>query len=744
MPIVAFALAAYLAGLLAGFSDSTLLGGLIVVAAGVVGRMRGARLALSMMPLAVAGLIAARETTRHDTRCAEATNGAGAVAVVVDDSVAPGAFVRGRLASCEEWTSLSVERGVAPAGATVIATGGVSRTARGVQVQHAAVTVARLPGLLPRWRAAAARAIERTFRADAPLVKALLIADRGDLTPQIRDQFASAGLAHVLAIAGLHVAIITAAIALALEAFGVAKRRASIITIGAVVFYVALIGAPVPAVRAAIMAVTALGTRLCQRPVSRWAIVTIGAAQPLLEPRVVLDAGYQLTVVGVLAMISAGRLGKRLGVDQLARVPRMVVAGLLGTTIATIASAPIVAWVFGRVSVVGPLTNLAANPLLELAQPMILCGLVLAPIAPVARLIADAAHPLLVGLATVAQTGASIPHGAIPVSPGPVAMTIACALSACVIVACASREWQRPTLGAFAAAALLIWLPMRPSRDSDVEIHMMDVGQGDAIGIRTAHGHWILFDAGRAWRGGDAGRSTVVPYIARRGGQLDVFVLSHPHTDHVGGAASVLRALHPGKYIDPGFAGGADAYRASLDAAKSAGVQWMRAHPGDSLSIDGVTLSILAPDSTWTASLSDPNLASVVALVRVGDVRMLFVGDAERPEEEWLIARDSAVLHADILKVGHHGSGTSSSDRFLAAVRPRLALVSVGAGNTYHLPTASVIRSLAAHGAQVLRTDYLGGIVVHTDGRRIVVEAAGDTWELSRDSPILPLSSSDR
>ena len=170
----------------------------------------------------------------------------------------------------------------------------------------------------------------------------------------------------------------------------------------------------------------------------------------------------------------------------------------------------------------------------------------------------------------------------------------------------------------------------------------------------------------------------------------------------------------------------------------------MRAHPGDSLTIDGVTIAFLAPDSSWTAKLADPNLASVVALVRVGEVRMLFVGDAERPEEEWLLARDSAALRADILKVGHHGSGTSSSDRFLAAVRPRLALVSVGAGNSYHLPTPSVMRALAAHGAQVLRTDHVGAIVVRTDGRRIFVEAAGDTWELSRDSPASPPPPSDR
>lgn len=735
MPIVTLALAAYLAGLLAGFSNSLFVCATAIGAAAIVGHVRAGRLSLAFAAITVAGVVAAREAAHNDAHCAEATNGAPSVTVVVDDSVAPGAYARGRLEACAEWAALFVERGEAPAGAMVVATGLVSRTNRGLQVQHAAVAVVHAPGLLPRWRSAAGRAIERTFRSDAPLVKALLIADRGDLAPEVRDRFATAGLAHVLAIAGLHVAIIATAIALALELFGVPKRRAAIFTIVALVFYVALIGAPIPAVRSAIMAVTALATRLGQRPVSRWAIVAVGGAQPVLDPHVVLDAGYQLSVVGVIAMISAARLVKRAGVDRLPRVAQLAATGLLGTTIATIASAPIVAWVFGRVSIVGPLTNLAANPLLELAQPMIFCGLVFAPVGPVARLIADAAHPLLIGLDGVASAGAAIPHAAVPVSPSPLTMVVACAMSACVIVACASRDWQRPAIGALVSAAVLVWLPVVPPATADVELHMMDVGQGDAIGLRTSHGHWILFDAGRAWRGGDAGRSTVLPYLARRGGHLDMFVLSHPHTDHVGGAATVLRALHPATYIDAGFAGGADAYRASLDVARSTGVRWARARPGDSVSIDGVTITFLAPDSAWTASLTDPNLASVIARVRVGDVRILLVGDAERPEEEWLLARDSAALRADILKVGHHGSGTSSTERFLSAVRPRLALVSVGAGNSYHLPTPSVMRALAAHGAEVLRTDHLGAIVVRTDGRRIFIDAAGDTWELLRESP---------
>jgi competence protein ComEC len=111
-----------------------------------------------------------------------------------------------------------------------------------------------------------------------------------------------------------------------------------------------------------------------------------------------------------------------------------------------------------------------------------------------------------------------------------------------------------------------------------------------------------------------------------------------------------------------------------------------------------VSITFLAPDSIWTAALTDPNLASVVTLVRVGDVRILIIGDAEEPEERWLLEHEAALLHADILKVGHHEAETSSSEAFLDAVEPRLALVSVGAGNTYHLPTPSVMHALAAHG----------------------------------------------
>jgi beta-lactamase superfamily II metal-dependent hydrolase len=191
--------------------------------------------------------------------------------------------------------------------------------------------------------------------------------------------------------------------------------------------------------------------------------------------------------------------------------------------------------------------------------------------------------------------------------------------------------------------------------------------------------------------------------------------------------------MHPRSYWDAAFAGGAEAYIGSLAVAREKGIEWRRVHPGDSIQIDGVTVSFLAPDSVWTAGLKDPNLASTIALVQYGMVRFLLVGDAERAEEDWLLAH-RAQLRADVLKVGHHGSSTSSSDEFLAAVHPALAVISVGAGNKYGHPSADVIHALAVVGAGVLRTDEVGTVVVRTDGTGIEVEAKGERWQLARDS----------
>jgi competence protein ComEC len=263
-------------------------------------------------------------------------------------------------------------------------------------------------------------------------------------------------------------------------------------------------------------------------------------------------------------------------------------------------------------------------------------------------------------------------------------------------------------------------------------MHVLDVGQGDAILVRTDRGRWLIFDAGRSWKTGDAGRSTIIPYLKSRGGDVEAFILSHAHSDHAGGAVSVLRGLEPEEFWDSAFPQGSAVYEATLAAARDAGVEWKRVHAGDILAVDGVSVRFLAPDSAWTASLADPNEASTIALVEYRSTKFLLVGDAEQAEEGWLLDRARGDLAADVLKVGHHGSSTSSGDAFLAAVNPALAVISVGSDNLYGHPSADVLAGLARVGARTMRTDQVGTIVIHTDGSRITATASGEKWDISR------------
>jgi competence protein ComEC len=364
-----------------------------------------------------------------------------------------------------------------------------------------------------------------------------------------------------------------------------------------------------------------------------------------------------------------------------------------------------------------------------LLQPVLFVALCI-PIPFVETLCADAAHALVAAFEAVARAGAAVPGGVLAVAPSTTSAILAGVAAVAALVACASRWPARAiVVGMSAIAALVIAPIVRPDRPF-TELHVLDVGQGDAIALRTRRTRWVLVDAGRNWIGGDAGRSTVVPYLAHRGGSLALFVLSHPHADHVGGAASVFAALHPARFLDPGYVGTTPAYRDALGEAARAHIPWQRVRPGDSLRVDEVTLTALAPESTWVAGLSDANLASTVLMARVGSIRFLFTGDAEGPEEEWLLSRDPGALAADVLKVGHHGSRTSTTPRFLGAVRPRLALVSVGAHNAYGHPSPEIMQALRDSGVQVLRTDRVGTIVVSTDGRHLAVEARDERWSI--------------
>ena len=732
MPLVATALLAYIAGLLAGFGAPPFILGAVALsmALSAFALVRRSRLLAGLGLALAAGVVVADAVERLDARCAREVRVARHWQVWLDDDAFPGGLTRATVHDCPVSLTLVVRQGRAQRGSLATVSGEPVFGRQRLLVQEASVRLERPAPLLVRWRIRAERAVDATFERDAPIARALLVADMKQLSPDVRDRFAASGLAHVLSISGLHVGIIALALEIVFGAMRLPRVVASTSSLAVTTVYVLILGAPPPAVRAATMLGARTLSRTMQRPTSPWAIVALGAATPLISPRAVLDLGWQLSVLGVAALVVVPGIVRRILPHDVLGWRRDLASGLIASTVATCLSAPLVAWHFGRVSAIGPLTNIVASPFVTLVQPILFAGLVLAPFGGVARFLAGAAHPLLVGLDTTARVGASVPFAQLVVRPTPIEALLGALLVVALLAVLSGWRALRCLVVAGTAAALMLWLPWLERSTGNIEVHMIDVGQGDAIALRTPRGRWVLFDAGGAWTKSDAGKSTVVPYLARRGGEVVAFVLSHPHTDHVGGAASVLAATHPSLYLDAAFAAGNDAYRASLRVAAEQRVAWRRVHPGDSIVVDGVVLSLLAPDSVWTAGLVDPNLASTIVVARFGTRRFLFTGDAEAAEERWVLEHAGASLRADVLKVGHHGSSTSSTGPFLDAVHPRLALVSVGAGNLYGHPSAAVLRALAAHGAKVLRTDVLGTIVVSSDGLRLWVEADGETWDV--------------
>ena len=726
MPLLAHAVIAYASGLAAGLAGDAswaLAGGGVLLGA-VLATRRSVFAAWGAA--AAIGSLVGQSTRSHERRCAVALAASRTFEVQLADEAAIGAYARGvvHVGACAMPGGIALATGRARAGERIRVRGRAVVDGRRVRVLDGRLIATRPGSVAARWRASTGASLDTLFGANAALARALLIADTRTISPEVRDRYAAAGLVHILSISGLHVAIIAGAVALALRAARLRARATALGTATLVGVYVALLGAPPPAVRSAVMLLATNGSSLLQRPTSPWALLAAGALLPLLiDPRAVADPGWALSVSGMAALIPAPVIHRRLGISG--GIRGAIAQALITSTVASIVTAPLVAWYFGRLSLIAPLANLAAAPVIGLAQPMLFLALLLAPVKPLASLVADAASPLLLGLDMIARVAAAIPFAAIEVAPTLAGAMLAGVAVAAFVAALLGRYPGRPLVIAGAALTATAWLPLVPRRSTDVELHVIDVGQGDAVAVRTGRGRWIVMDAGRAWRGGDAGRMAVIPYLRREGGDVAAFILSHPHADHAGGAASLVAALRPAQYLDGAYVLSSEPYRRSLAAARSRSVPWRRVRPGDTIHVDDVRLRILAPDSAWMAGIADPNEASVVAMIEVGAVRFLLSGDAEREEEQWLVERYGDALRADVLKLGHHGSATSSTPVFLDAVRPRVAIASVGAGNGYGHPGPAVLASLVQRGASVYRTDRDGSVVVRTDGRSVSVSTGG-------------------
>jgi competence protein ComEC len=273
-------------------------------------------------------------------------------------------------------------------------------------------------------------------------------------------------------------------------------------------------------------------------------------------------------------------------------------------------------------------------------------------------------------------------------------------------------------MGGMGMMTLLIWLAVGTLPDGRLHVKFLDVGQGDAILVTLPDGRQMLIDGGPSatqlnWQLGQA-----MPFWDR---SLDVVVNTHPDADHLGGLVSILERYHVGQVIVSDAVGSSELYQAWTGQLTGAGLTPITGQANMQLALGhGLTATILSP-GPQVENIDNANDHSVVMHLQIGHISLLLPGDIETPIEQSLVYAN-VPLAATVLKSPHHGSNTSSSDKFLEAVSPQLVIISVGEDNKFGHPSAAVLERYAQHGITVLRTDEQGSIELVTDGERVWVE----------------------
>lgn len=581
------------------------------------------------------------------------------------------------------------------------------------------------------WHASARlRAMVRTrLRAhiapgrEQALVRAMVLGDRAGLDAETEERFRAAGTYHVLALSGAQVGLLALALLAAARRLRLRPALSALVLAVVLGGYTLMVGADVPVVRAALMAVVvALGRVFDLRSDAANLLGGVAAALLVVQPSVLGDVGFQLSFLATWAVVTFTP-------DLAARLPALpwrAELALAASLAAQVGLLPLMAWHFNRLAPAALVLNVAAVPL---SSTVLVLGACVVPAALVAPWLGDrlgdlawiAAH----ALARSADPVAFWPALDVRVPDPPL---WAVGLHAAALVALARRGWSQRARLCLGLALFGVVTGRAPVADARLHVTLLDVGQGDALVLRSPTGRALLVDSGPAWSAAsDAGRSIVAPHLWGAGlRSVDGLFVSHAHPDHVGGATALMRLLRV-PLLYEAWAAPADPVYAELAAAATrAGVRRVALRAGQGFAWDGAWIQACAPRPTGPPRARVRNDDSLVLAVTFGAVRWLLPGDLEAAGERLGQGR------ADVLKVPHHGSRTSSSDAFLDALRPRIAVVPVGRNNTFGHPHREVLARYAARGIPLYRTDRDGSVTVSSDGRRLWVS----TWREPLERPV--------
>ncbi|MDT7805661.1 MAG: competence protein ComEC [Actinomycetota bacterium] len=579
------------------------------------------------------------------------------------------------------------------------------------------------PGPAPWWQEAAAglrsglHDLSQTLPEEpAGLLPGLVLGDTSALSPRVEQEFVTAGLAHLTAVSGGNLAVACGAVLLLLRVLRLGPRLSAVAAGLCLVGFLVLVGPEPSVLRAGVMAAVALlalalGRRGSALPALAFAVCVLVVADPAMAT----DFGFALSVFATAGLVLlaprwAGVLVRR-------GVPPGFAEGLAVPLAAFVVTAPVLAGMAGTVSLVSVVTNILAAPVVAPATVLGVLATVAGPWWPGAgTLLVHLAGPEAEWLIFVARHGARAP-GAVVAWPGGWTGALLAAGVLAVLVFAVRYRRIRVLLAILVVGALLVFVPVRvlapawpPRTWAMVEC---DVGQGDAVVLATSEpGRAVVVDTGPE-------PGPVDECLHRLSvDRIPLLVLSHLHADHIGGLASVFDGRSVGGIaVGPGRAPDW-AWRQVAAEASREGVPLVELSPGERVNLPGLTLDVLGPRYVPSRSAvkqdgTTINNSSVVLRAETAAGRVLMTGDVELAAQADLLA-DVGDLKAEVLKVPHHGS-RYSLPAFLAAVAPRTALISVGAGNSYGHPSKSTVDTLTALGALVTRTDVDGDTAVVPD-----------------------------